>query len=230
MGSSSNSDNRLLSWKELKEKGTSYYENQMYEEALESYRLSLAYYNNSSEQKQQGQYKNDMVTTNLEKQRLLSNIVACRLKLGTRAQAEVALIDAERCVLLNESWPKGHVRLASVYIKLNRSNDAYNSLQLALALDPSNQIARNMLTSQLRRDRDGYNNSNNNNNDVYSDSSAPPYNNNINNNISIPPLQVLWMINFMDNRRRGFAGPAMGIGGFGGMRCGGASGRRFCRW
>merc|ERR1711862_723697 len=101
--------------------------------------------------------------------------------------------------------------LASVYIKLNRSNDAYNSLQLALALDPSNQIARNMLTSQLRRDRDG--------------------NNNNNNNISMHPLQTLWMINFMGNRRRrGFAGPAMGIGGFGGMRCGGANGRHFCRW
>ena len=40
-------------------------------------------------------------------------------------------------------------------IALNKSNDACNALQRALTLDPSNQIARNMLTAQLRRDRVG---------------------------------------------------------------------------
>ena len=54
---------------------------------------------------------------------------------------------------MNESWAKGHVRLASAYIALGgRSNDACNSLQRALSLDPGNTQARQMLMRELRRD------------------------------------------------------------------------------
>jgi len=55
---------------------------------------------------------------------------------------------------LNEQWAKGHVRLASAYIALGgHSNDACNALQRALSLDPSNANARQMLISELRRER-----------------------------------------------------------------------------
>lgn len=46
-----------------------------------------------------------------------------------------------------------HIRLASCYIALNRSNDACNSLQRALSLDRNNPTAKSMLVQQLRRDR-----------------------------------------------------------------------------
>lgn len=86
-----------------------------------------------------------------ERQVILSNIVACRLKLG--GQALAAVQDAKNCVALNESWPKGHVRLASAYIALGgHSNHACNALQRALALDPNNAVARQMLRAELRRD------------------------------------------------------------------------------
>lgn len=81
--------------------------------------------------------------------------MACRLKIGgSRAQAEAAVEAAKQCVALNDSWAKGHVRLASAYIALgDHSNDACNELQRALQLDPGNRTARDMLVRALRRDR-----------------------------------------------------------------------------
>ena len=61
--------------------------------------------------------------------------------------------EAKQCVAINESWAKGHVRLASAYIALgDHSNDACNSLQRAVSLDPGNTQARQMLMRELRRD------------------------------------------------------------------------------
>ena len=127
------------SWTDLKEEGKAHYQNQNYNEALESYRSALL---------QRG-------ISDYDKQMILSNIVACRLKIGTKAQAEVALLDAKKCIELNDRWSKGHVRLASAYSALGRSNDACNSLQRALTLDSGNQVARGMLTRELRRERVG---------------------------------------------------------------------------
>lgn len=80
-------------------------------------------------------------------------MVACRLKIGGQNQARAAVDEAKQCIALNESWAKGHVRLASAYIALGgHSNDACNSLQRAIALDPSNTVARQMLMKELRRD------------------------------------------------------------------------------
>jgi len=79
--------------------------------------------------------------------------VACRLKIGGAVQAAAAVEEAKQCVALNESWAKGHVRLASAYIALgDHSNDACNSLQRAVSLDPGNTQARQMLMRELRRD------------------------------------------------------------------------------
>mmetsp|Transcript_8629 Transcript_8629/g.12903 ORF Transcript_8629/g.12903 Transcript_8629/m.12903 type:complete len:317 (+) Transcript_8629:392-1342(+) len=50
------------------------------------------------------------------------------------------------------SSTKGHIRLASVYIALGHSNDACQALQSAIGIEPSNSLARALLTNELRRD------------------------------------------------------------------------------
>merc|ERR1719469_528073 len=88
-----------------------------------------------------------------EREILLSNIVACRLKIGGKDMAAAAVEDAKHCIRLNDKWAKGYVRLASSYIVLGgHSNDACNALQNAIRLDPTHSIARKMLVQQLRRD------------------------------------------------------------------------------
>jgi tetratricopeptide (TPR) repeat protein len=122
-----------MSWNRLKEQGRDHFVRNEHAQALASYRSALA-----------------CCPLPLERQILLSNMVACRLKLG--GQAAEALSDAQDCVAINATWPKGHIRLASAYIALGRSNDACNALQKALSLDPTNTVARQMLRAQLRRD------------------------------------------------------------------------------
>jgi tetratricopeptide (TPR) repeat protein len=93
-----------------------------------------------------------------EKHILLSNIVACRLKLGEQdpnasmEQFELAVSDAQACVRANPRYSKGYVRLASAHMALGRSNDACQALQTAIALDPNNRMAKQMLVQELRRD------------------------------------------------------------------------------
>jgi tetratricopeptide (TPR) repeat protein len=127
------------SWPQHKQQGRVYYESGQYEEALASYRAAL---------------NPEYECPATEAQILRSNVVACRLKLGGVAQAAAAVQDAKQCIALNPAWAKGHVRLASAYIALGggHSNDACNALQTALRLDPSNQLARQMLIRELRRD------------------------------------------------------------------------------
>jgi tetratricopeptide (TPR) repeat protein len=126
----------LVGWKE---RGSSHFQRGDYEAALNAYKQAL---------------RPDLECPSSEQQLLLSNIVACRLKIGGRAQAEAAVEAAKQCVALNESWAKGHIRLASAYIALgDHSNDACNALQRALQLDPRHPTARDMLVRELRRDR-----------------------------------------------------------------------------
>ena len=55
-----------------------------------------------------------------------------------------------KCVELDKNWSKGHVRLACAYIANHQSNDACNSLQRAIQLDPTNStMARQLLREQL---------------------------------------------------------------------------------
>lgn len=126
------------SWIAHKNEGKSLYERGKYQEALNSYKAAL---------------EPSLEAPRQERQILLSNIVACRLKLGGSTQAAEAVEDAKNCVDLNPQWAKGHVRLASAYIALGgHSNDACNELQTALRLDPGNSLARQMLVRELRRD------------------------------------------------------------------------------
>lgn len=127
------------------DKGREMYSSSSFQEALDAFRGALACEDVPS----------------VERQLLLSNTSACRLKIGGNTQNEAALQDAQQCVALNDRWGKGHVRLASAYVALGRSNDACNSLQRAIAIDPRNQMARNMLMKELRRDRVVHNNNNN---------------------------------------------------------------------
>ena len=132
----SNNSPQPRTWLEWKQAGKEAYERGAFATALECYQTAL-----------QPQYE---CAVTADRQVLLSNVVACRLQLG---QAEEALSDAKACVRLNEAWPKAHVRLAAVYQALHRSNEACNSLQTALRLDPSNRLARDMLVRELRRDQ-----------------------------------------------------------------------------
>eukprot|EP00586_Coscinodiscus_wailesii_P006288 CAMPEP_0172482720 /NCGR_PEP_ID=MMETSP1066-20121228/9303_1 /TAXON_ID=671091 /ORGANISM="Coscinodiscus wailesii, Strain CCMP2513" /LENGTH=374 /DNA_ID=CAMNT_0013246077 /DNA_START=64 /DNA_END=1184 /DNA_ORIENTATION=+ len=152
---SSTQSSRRSSWRELKNEGRAEFNENRFHDALTSYRTALT-----------------LNPPAYERQVLLSNVVACRLKIGGRAQASAALEDARQCVAINDRWAKGHVRLASAYIALNKSNDACNALQRALTLDPTNQTARSMLTQELRRDRTTTSTAAAN--DAYAGASAPP--------------------------------------------------------
>ena len=126
------------SWRECKDRGRDAFNAERYHDALSAYRSALAFSG----------------IPDAERQVVLSNVVACRLKLGGPAMASAAVEEAKQCVALNDRWAKGHVRLASAYIAQGgHSNDACNSLQKALSLDPSNTTARTMLMKELRRDR-----------------------------------------------------------------------------
>jgi len=89
-------------------------------------------------------------TGSLDRALLQSNLIACYLKLQ---RYEDALALSTRLVTENPRWAKGHVRLASTYSALRRSNDACNSLQRALQLDPTHPTARTMLANELRQTR-----------------------------------------------------------------------------
>lgn len=142
--SSSLSSNSPTSWRGHTNRAKTLFERGNYEEALASYRAAL---------------NPEYNCPKAEQQILLSNIVACRLKIGSRPMIQAAVEEAKQCIALNDKWAKGHIRLASAYIALgNHSNDACNSLQRALALDPRNTTARQMLMEELRRDRRPNNN------------------------------------------------------------------------
>ena len=133
--SSSDDASSTTSWLGCKERGKNAFINGDYILALESYTQAL---------------KHRPGPSTLDRQILLSNIVACRLKIGDKSQAEAAVVAAKQCISLNDKWSKGHVRLASAYIMLTRTNEACNSLQTALKLDPGNKTARKMLMNELR--------------------------------------------------------------------------------
>jgi hypothetical protein len=132
------SDEGPTSWIAHKNKGKQCYDREQFEEALDSYTAALNPVLDAPRQ---------------ERQIVLSNMVACRLKIGGPAQVTAAVENAKKCVQLNPKWAKGHVRLASAYIALgDHSNDACNELQTALRLDSGNSLARQMLMRELRRD------------------------------------------------------------------------------
>jgi len=150
-----NTDSSFSSWQAARDQGKAEFQQGNYDRALESFRAALS-----------------LQPGSVDQQLLLSNMVACRLQLGGAAQARAAVADAQQCISLNPSWAKGHVRLASAYAVLGQSNDACNSLQKALRLDPGNQVARKMLVQELGRDRHA--NRANSRNHLDDDEQQPP--------------------------------------------------------
>lgn len=169
-GGTNNSSNTTSStdWIGWKERGTQAFNRADYDVALQAYAQATH------------QGSNNTGPSTLDRQILLSNMVACRLKLGGKAQAEAAVVTAKKCIALNDKWAKAHVRLGSAYIMLGGdestySNDACNALQLALQLSGGNNpTARDMLVRELRsRDR-RHNSSSNSSSSSTPSPSAPP--------------------------------------------------------
>jgi len=167
------------SWRGWKERGKQAYLRGDYASALQAYSQALqrqhnallgtgSSNNNSNSNNNSSNRNNDfsLFPSRLDQQILLSNMVACRLKLGGAPQAEAAVANAKKCIALNDQWAKGHLRLAEAYLALGRSygdetddrsprrlevsNKACDALQRVVDLDPTNQSARNMLTKELR--------------------------------------------------------------------------------
>ena len=136
----------MTSWQHYHGQGKQCFIQEAYSEALVFYREAIALAQNRAPRGEQAI--------------ILSNIVACRLKIGG-VDLTAAVDEAKECIVLNDKWPKGYLRLASVYIALGgHSNDACRALQTAIRLDPSNSQARAMLTKELRRDHVQHSNHN----------------------------------------------------------------------
>jgi len=131
----------ITDWRDIKDEGREAFGRADYNEALRCYLASIDQLTSQSDERNIDEH-----------QVLLSNVVACRLKLGGKVQVEKAVEDAEKCISLNDRWPKAHVRLASAYIALGgHSNDACRALQRALSLDRNNVVAREMLVKEMQQ-------------------------------------------------------------------------------
>lgn len=75
---------------------------------------------------------------------LYSNRSACYASLKDFAQA---LTDAEKCVEINGSWAKGYNRVAGAQHGLGNLDDAKQTYEKALEIDPSNAMAKDGLKS-----------------------------------------------------------------------------------
>ena len=140
--SSDTSNSRRKRWQEYKADGGDLFRSHQYSDAAMAYEMALEEWSKTN--------SNSNTNTSLDRALLQSNLIACYLKLQ---RYEDALVLSTRLVSENPRWAKGHVRLASTYSALHRSNDACNSLQRALQLDPTHPTARTMLANELRRTR-----------------------------------------------------------------------------
>ncbi|KAG0656584.1 Hsp90 cochaperone [Monosporozyma unispora] len=61
-----------------------------------------------------------------------------------------ALKDAEECVKINPTWPKGYTRIGAAHIGLGDLDDAESNYKKALEMDPNNKIAQEGL-DQVKR-------------------------------------------------------------------------------
>ncbi|KAL3827196.1 hypothetical protein ACHAXA_006751 [Cyclostephanos tholiformis] len=149
----------MTAWKESKDAGQKAFSENKFYEALHHYSTAIDQLSSSSSSSEEDVRRRDEGSRVVgggrvasDHQILLSNVVACRLKIGGSDMVEKAVDEAKKCVSLNNKWSKAHVRLASAYIALGgHSNDACLSLQRALSLDKTNTVARDMLVKEMRR-------------------------------------------------------------------------------
>lgn len=76
-----------------------------------------------------------------------SNRSACYASLK---KFKEAFNDAEECVKINSTWPKGYTRMGAAHIGLGDLDDAETNYKKALELDPNNKIAQEGL-DQVKR-------------------------------------------------------------------------------
>ena len=151
------------SWRAWKERGKQAYLNGDYASALQNYSQALQRQNNIHllNNEISNNLNSSLLPSTLDKQILLSNMVACRLKIGGAPQAEAAIANAQKCISIDSKWAKGHMRLAEAHLALSKatthsekqqssSQKACEALQIVLTLDPTNQTAHNLLTKEMR--------------------------------------------------------------------------------
>eukprot|EP00571_Detonula_confervacea_P004705 CAMPEP_0172312982 /NCGR_PEP_ID=MMETSP1058-20130122/19000_1 /TAXON_ID=83371 /ORGANISM="Detonula confervacea, Strain CCMP 353" /LENGTH=459 /DNA_ID=CAMNT_0013026551 /DNA_START=93 /DNA_END=1473 /DNA_ORIENTATION=+ len=140
-----------MPWDESKDSGKQAFSEGKYRDALTFYSEAIRQLLLTSDE-QEGSNSSSSSSHTHEHQVLLSNAIACRLKIGGQDMAQKAVEEAKKCVALNNQWSKAHVRLASAYIAMGgHSNDACLSLQRALSLDRNNKVAREMLVKEMRQ-------------------------------------------------------------------------------
>ncbi|KAL7538817.1 hypothetical protein ACHAXR_008804 [Thalassiosira sp. AJA248-18] len=138
-----------MPWRDSKDAGKQAFSQGNYSEALSCYSEAITLLLASEEQGNRGSGRGHHTN---EHQVLLSNVIACRLKIGGQDMANKAVEESKECIALNNKWSKAHIRLASAYVALGgHSNDACISLQRAMSLDRNNKVAREMLVKEMRQ-------------------------------------------------------------------------------
>jgi tetratricopeptide (TPR) repeat protein len=91
------------------------------------------------------------VPTILEQQKIRGSIATCLLKMG---QADKAGEEARRCIAMDDTWIKGHVRLAEALRQKGDVLEAMHAIDVAIHMEPDNASA-NQLADKLLQDYEG---------------------------------------------------------------------------
>ena len=158
----------MRSWQSYKEEGSTHYHNSDYTSALECYNKALTFSSLHDLDRQallsnvvlcrlylydvSGSSSTDEEHTTYEDEDDAMNMNMNTTERTRHAHLHKALVEARECISVSRgSWAKAHYRLACVYVRMGRSNDACNSLQKALRIDSGYQRARALLMQELRR-------------------------------------------------------------------------------
>jgi len=105
-----------MSAQDFKNKGNDYFKNGKFREAVEWYTKA--------------------VNADRENETLYSNRAASYSALNMHTEA---LADADKCIQLKPQWVKGHFRRGIALVKLGRFDEAVDSFQISLKVDPDNK-------------------------------------------------------------------------------------------
>ena len=108
----------------LQERGRTLYHDQRHHEARAAWQEALRVV---------AQDNNSNISV-LEQQKTRSNLVACLLKLGLAMEA---VQEAHRCIELDATWVKAHMRLAEAHKKAGNARGMQIALETVQTLDPA---------------------------------------------------------------------------------------------
>lgn len=83
----------------------------------------------------------------LEQQKIRSNMVACLLQME---QADRAVQEARNCIAMNDTWIKGHIRLAKAHRQKCDFQEALNAIDTAILQDPENEQTKKLAADYLQ--------------------------------------------------------------------------------